>query len=166
MLRVGAQPGHGDADVAVQYVAGLDDRVVAEVARGHALALHFDARLEPCAQALVVRSASRNFAVQVAPSASLMPCRSPLDRPSVKANVFERLMPITRGCTPRSPAPAPGHCSSPHDSACQPPTAGVTPLVDVRAWNTPPCDVPPRAVRSMQLAETGLGAAAHVSKNM
>ena len=54
VLRVGVQPGHGDADVAVQQVAALDDRIVAELLRGRALALDCDARLEPGVEAEVV----------------------------------------------------------------------------------------------------------------
>ena len=47
VLRVGVQPRDGDADVAVQHVAALDDRIVAELLGGRALALDLDARLEP-----------------------------------------------------------------------------------------------------------------------
>ena len=54
VLRVGVQPRHGDADVAVQHVAALDDRIVAELRGGRALALHLDARLEPRAEPQVV----------------------------------------------------------------------------------------------------------------
>ena len=38
-------------------------------------------------------------------------------------------------------------------------------FVVVRASNTPPCDVPPKAMRSTHEALTALFAAAHLSKN-
>ena len=47
VLRVGIEPGDGDADVAVQHVARLDDRIVAELLGGRVLSLHVDARLKP-----------------------------------------------------------------------------------------------------------------------
>ena len=40
VLRVGVEARDGDADVAVQHVAALDDRIVAELRRGRSLALH------------------------------------------------------------------------------------------------------------------------------
>ena len=58
MLRVGVEPRDGDADVAVQHVAPLDDRIVAELLGVDALPLHLDARLEPGAEAQVVRPAA------------------------------------------------------------------------------------------------------------
>src|SRR5262245_51832552 len=56
MLRVGIEARHRDADVAMQYVAGLNDRIVTELFGGHAFALHADAWLEPRAQSLIVRA--------------------------------------------------------------------------------------------------------------
>ena len=54
VLRVGVQARDRDADVAVEDVARLDDRIVAELVALHALPLHRHARLEPGAESLVV----------------------------------------------------------------------------------------------------------------
>ena len=47
VLGIGVQPRDGDADVAVQHVAALDDGVVAEIVGALAAALDLDARLKP-----------------------------------------------------------------------------------------------------------------------
>jgi hypothetical protein len=54
VLGVGVEPRDGDPDVAVEQIAALDDRIVAELFGRHAFALHFDARLEPRPQSLIV----------------------------------------------------------------------------------------------------------------
>ena len=78
-----------------------------------------------------------------------MPSSSPLDRPSEKAKTVERLMPITCGLRSSMTVLSTCHCSSPQSSACWPrPTAARRPCVERRASNTPPCDVPPSAIRS------------------
>ena len=82
-----------------------------------------------------------------------MPCSSPLDRPSENANTVERLMPMTFGLRSSITCLSACHCSSPQSSACRPPADGRRPaFVERRASNTPPCDVPPSAMRSTHAA--------------
>ena len=67
------------------------------------------------------------------------------DNPSEKAKTVERLMPITRGVFSSIRALSTCHSQS---SACWPrPTFDAAGLVSARASNTPPCDVPPSAIR-------------------
>ena len=54
VLGIGVEARHRDADVAVQQIAALDDRIVAELLGGRALPLHFDARLEPRSEPEIV----------------------------------------------------------------------------------------------------------------
>ena len=110
------------------------------------------------------RSASLNFDVHAAPSASDIPFSSPLDSPSLNANTVDRSMPITLGLRSSITCLSACHCSSPQSSAWRPPTGATTGLVEVRASNTPPCDVPPSATRSMHEAAAGAFVAAHLSK--
>ncbi len=79
-----------------------------------------------------------------------MPSSSPLERPSVNANTRRAVdADDATACAPRSPSSAACHCSSPQSSACRPPTAAPpTGARGRRASNTPPCDVPPSAIRS------------------
>ena len=74
-------------------------------------------------------------------------------------------MPITFGLRSSITCLSAIHCSSPQSSACRPPTAAVTAFIEVRASKTPPCEVPPSAIRSTQAGVTGALAAAHLSKN-
>ena len=110
-------------------------------------------------------SAFRNFEVHAVPSASLMPSSSPLDRPSVNAKMRDRSMPITFGFRSSTTCTSICHCSSPHSSAWRPPTAFATAFAEVRASKTPPCEVPPSAMRSMHDGAGGVPAAAQRSKN-
>ena len=148
VLRVGVESRDGDADVAVEEIAWLDYWILAELRVARALALHFDARLEPGSEAEVVdgwrhhqeiavrvlpgvmtreenivcvidqtsscirlkncsssgsRAAMSSSGIpgvaktrrHVSPSAALMPCSSPLERPSQNAKPVDRSMPIT-----------------------------------------------------------------------
>ena len=94
-----------------------------------------------------------------------MPSSSPLDRPSEKANTVERSMPITFGLRSSTTALSACHCSSPHSSACRPRPVRSAGFVERRASKTPPCDVPPSAIRSTHAADGGSPVAAHLSKN-
>ena len=110
------------------------------------------------------RSASRNFALHDGPSASVIPCSSPLDRPSLNANTVDRSMPIAFGFRCSTTSFSSSHCSSPQSSACRPFTGLAIAFAEVRASNRPPCDVPPSAIRSTHAAEGGAPLAAHLSK--
>ena len=95
-----------------------------------------------------------------------MPFSSPLDRPSEKANTVERLMPMTVGLRSSMTALSACHWASPQSSACWPrPTFESAGVVARRASKTPPCEVPPSAMRCTQAAAGGRPAAAQVSKN-
>ena len=75
-------------------------------------------------------------------------------------------MPMVRGLRSSISDFSACHCSSPQSSACSPrPILDAAAFVERRASNTPPCDVPPSAMRCTQLAAGGVPAAAHVSKN-
>ena len=110
------------------------------------------------------RSAFLNFAAHAGPSASVIPWSSPLDRPSLNANTVERSIPITFGFRSSTTSLSSSHCSSPHSSAWRPFTGLATLFADVRASNSPPCEVPPSAIRSTHAADGGVPAAAHLSK--
>ncbi len=111
-------------------------------------------------------SASLKREVQVLPSALDIPSSSPLERPSENANTVDLLMPMTFGFRSSTTPLRACHWSSPQSSACCPrPTSPAAATVARRASKTPPCEVPPRAIRSMQLAAAGCPAAAHRSKN-
>ena len=99
-------------------------------------------------------SAGLNLAVHVGPSASLIPASSPLESPSAKAKTREVLMPITRGLRSSITRLSTCHCSSPQSSAWRPatPAPPVIGLVLRTASKTPPCEVPPRAIRSTPLS--------------
>ena len=60
-------------------------------------------------------------------------------------------MPMTRGLRSSITLLSTCHCSSPHNSACCPrPMLPAAALAERRVSKTPPCDVPPRAMRSTQ----------------
>ena len=86
-----------------------------------------------------------------------MPSSSPLDRPSENANIVERLMPMTLRLAllddglqhlPLLVAPELGLLAAAD-------VAGRRPCVERRASNTPPCDVPPSAMRSTHAVAIG-----------
>src|SRR5260370_35335182 len=54
MLRIGVQTCDRAADVAVQHIASLNERIVADLLRRRALSLDVHTRLEPRAESLIV----------------------------------------------------------------------------------------------------------------
>ena len=96
-----------------------------------------------------------------------MPSSSPEESPSEKAKVRDVLTPITRGLRFSMVSRSTFHCASPQSSACALPRVPAGPaavVVERTAVKTPPCDVPPRAMRSTVQSFAGF-AAAHWSKN-
>ena len=94
-----------------------------------------------------------------------MPASSPLDNPSENANTVDRSMAMAFGLRSSSTALSASHWSSPHSSACWPrPTSPAAATAARRASKTPPCEVPPSAIRSTHGAAAGCPLAAQRSK--
>jgi len=70
-------------------------------------------------------------------------------------------MPITFGFRSSTTSLSSSHCSSPHSSAWRSLTGFATVFADVRASKTPPCEVPPSAMRSTHDVSGAFPAAAH-----
>ena len=83
-----------------------------------------------------------------------MPSSSPADRPSENANTVEPLIAMMR-VPLLDHVFSTCHCSSPQSSACRPRPMCRRPLSSNGGLKTPPCDVPPSAMRSTQVAAAG-----------
>ena len=99
-----------------------------------------------------------------------MPSSSPDESPSEKAKTRDVFTAMTRGFRASTVFRSTCHCASPQSSACAAPRVPAGPaaaVVDRTAWYTPPCDVPPSAIRStvQPVGVVLVPRAAHWSKN-